>query len=79
MITIVPADMNSEVAGESNDLSRVFGEIEITVAPGRPDIMLPTYTATAKVDNDNPSIEAEDADFVAACRTRLAKQLEDES
>lgn len=79
MITIVPADMNSEVAGESGDLSRVFGDIEITAAPGRSDIALPTYTPTADLDDNGPSIEAEDADFVAACRGRLARHLEDES
>ena len=75
-MTVIVLDLNSDAADATANTDHVPGDLEIIRGPGA---LLPVYAPTAKIEDDRSSIEAEDAEFVAACRGRLARQLEDES
>jgi hypothetical protein len=76
MTTFVRADVNTGVAGAPDGSEGCRADAWLYQIAG---VNWPSYEPTAAIDHRARSVEFEDAEFVAACRTRFAAHLGDEA
>ena len=76
MTTFVRADVNTGVAGAADASQGCRADAWLHRIAG---VNWPWYEPTAAIDHRARSVELEDAEFVAACRTRLAAHLGNEA